>query len=457
VLIDRNHLKNFVKNLNNHFKQSLVLHLVRAFGGSIFRDNIEISLNNISNELGISEKEIDDMLLELNNSGVVDYIRPLEKESIRLLKPRIDSKRLEINYKRLNDSYINAQKKLDKIIEFVYSKDCRFKVILDYFGEDVTNHRCGKCDNCTNDVSQTDKTFEYLQEIILKTVYENKDGITNTNLINLLTGKSRSNILNKFSTFGICSNYSKNEIEHVIQNLISFGQLKRRLQGGKKIILANRGKDFLAEKSLIENEDKNIDYEKTLELFHILREVRTKAANKFNQPKYLVCSDELLRKIATLQPKTKFEMLSIKGFSERMYNKVGEEFLSKISEFSESESSGLFECEEKAKADITSERLPENILETYKLINQGFNLNEIAVLRNLSEAVISMQIESILFYKPELDISKLVDDATIASVKKYFDDGLKELKVIKEKLGNSVNYSQLRIILAKFKSSPTSS
>ncbi len=52
-------------------------------------------------------------------------------------------------------------------------------------------------------------------------------------------------------------------------------------------------------------------YDNELYLFNQLREVRKKAAERFLQSGYLICPDNVLREVARLQPKNKYELLSI--------------------------------------------------------------------------------------------------------------------------------------------------
>lgn len=449
-LISPESLKKFVKSPGDHFKQALILTLLRIHGGMIFNNKVEVSLHELAAETSLTETEIEEILFSLDNSGIAEYLKPLDKESIMLTKPRADTTRFNINFLRLNDAYFNAQKKLDMIVDFAYSRECRFKVILEYFGEDVTGYKCGKCDNCLSTEQITDNTFEYLQEIILKSIYEFKEGISENNLINILTGKTKSERLKVNSAFGVCSTFTKNDLQRIIHNLISFGQLKSSLAKGRKLLLTNNGKKILSQKNLIPAEEDNYDYEKVLELYHLLKEARSQAALKFNQPKYLICSDELLLAVAQKSPVTKYEMLAIKGFNERMFNKVGNEFLQIISDFN-NDKEELFPQEKNNKQERTSS-LPQNIAETNNLVKQGYTLHEIAALRNLSEAVVSMQVESIIAAFPATDISKLVETTTFLSVKECYDSGIKQLKDIKEKIGKDISYPKIRIALAKIKS-----
>ncbi len=71
----------------------------------------------------------------------------------------------------------------------------------------------------------------------------------------------------------------------------------------------------------------NKNYENNLELYNKLREERNLAAKKFSQQAEIICSDNILRNIAKIKPTSPSELLSIEGFNQRMFNKIGSEFI----------------------------------------------------------------------------------------------------------------------------------
>ena len=179
-------------------------------------------------------------------------------------------------------------------------------------------------------------------------------------------------------------------------------------------------------------------YDNNLELFHKLREVREKASKKFLQSPHIICPDEVLAKVSKQKPKTKIEMVQIAGFNERMFNKIGNDFLEIINSTPSS------------KNRINEIELPKNIVETYNLLQKKYSLEEIAKVRKLTESVISMQIESILSYKPDTDVSSIIESKKLEMARKKIDEGIIGLKELKASLPSEFSYPELRIALAKF-------
>ncbi len=188
------------------------------------------------------------------------------------------------------------------------------------------------------------------------------------------------------------------------------------------------------------------DYESDIELFNTLKEIRKHAAKKFMQTGYLICPDEVLREIVNKKPSSENEILSIKGFNQRTYNKIGKEFLEGIQKFKQKNGNETDGIQKKENKDI-----PQNIKETYILLKKGYQLSSIASLRNLSEAVISMQIETIIEYEPDINIKNLIGEQEINKINSEIEKGFTDLKDLKKRLPEEITYPLIRIAVAKHK------
>ena len=101
--------------------------------------------------------------------------------------------------------------------------------------------------------------------------------------------------------------------------------------------------------------------------------------------------------------------------------------------------------------------IPQNILETYKLIKKEYSLKDISALRQLSEEVISMQIETILEYDQNVEVKYLFNKDSLSEIFRELEKGYSTLKDLKQRLGDKITYSLLRIAIAKYKFSSLSS
>ena len=390
-------------------------------------------------ETGLTKQETNETLTNLEFLGILEFFKADGKESISLIKPRVRVEELKLNYKLINELYISSKQKLDKMVDFVYTDDCRFKFILKYFGENAIDYSCGKCDNCLKQNGSTEYSKEYVNEKVEELLNEDHHELTEKQISDILIGKVTDSEQNKSKLFGSLSNYKKEDIFQALRFLVSEDRIEQKKQGRSKLYFISVdgltiNEEILSHNSLIDKTEKN------LELFHVLREVREKTSKKFLQSPNIICSDDLLAKISQQKPKTKTELLSIFGFNERMYNKLGNDFLEIINSFE-------LDTE---KSDKKKELLiPTNIIETYNLLKKKYSLQEISKLRKLNEAVISMQIETILSYVPETEIDSIIDIKKLNLVNDKYKNGITGLKELKDSLPKDFSYPMIRIALAK--------
>ncbi|HZW39924.1 MAG TPA: RecQ family ATP-dependent DNA helicase [Ignavibacteriaceae bacterium] len=441
ILFDKQHLKNFIKNTSNHRMAELLIYLVRRYSADIFLGKVPVAISQMVEELGFSAEEIIELLSILDNLSILEFNQSLGKENIVLTSPRIEANRLNINFQKLNESYLNQQRKADSMVEFVYTDDCRFKFILNYFGERNPLYRCGKCDNCCSDEDKIpDNTYNYIKEVLLKTIYLCEDGATESIIVNIAAGKSKSDLYKSFETYGSCGNYDKDDLTFILKDLHAKNFLERKNKNTKKLLLSEYGLKFLRENNLLPERKTSFNFNQHLVLFNKLKEQRDTIGKKFLQNPEIVCPVDVLKEIVVKQPDSKEKILAITGFNVRMYNKVGESFLEIINKnISDKEDESKLTKKEKTQ-------LPKTIIETYELLKKGYNLKEIAEIRKLTESVISMQIVDILHYEA-VDISNILNKNQLVMVKEEVESGITDLKLLKENLGEKISYPLLRIAL----------
>ncbi|HMB65678.1 MAG TPA: helix-turn-helix domain-containing protein, partial [Patescibacteria group bacterium] len=106
------------------------------------------NLEEVAEILGLKKESLKRAVRNLADKGIWEYYPPFQGSEINILK-RVDTADLDIDFSKLKAKARQAYSKLDKMEDYVYSYDCRQKVILDYFG-DENSSRCGRCDNCLN-------------------------------------------------------------------------------------------------------------------------------------------------------------------------------------------------------------------------------------------------------------------------------------------------------------------
>ncbi|MCF6270904.1 MAG: RecQ family ATP-dependent DNA helicase [Melioribacteraceae bacterium] len=443
ILFDKDDLRTFIDKFAQGLNKDLLIQLLRDFSNSIFVQKKRIDISILSQKLSVNQKDIVESLKRLSIPGVIEYSVPLDKPSVRLVGERIAPTNLVIDVEHFYDLKENAKLKLDLMRNFAFTDNCRFKLILNYFGEELPEYSCGKCDNCKDETYKTRPQIEYLEEIVIDTIHQAGGRLRQNDLIKILLGIVKHSILQNNPNYGVCKHFKKDDLLDTIDILINKDLAKKF---DSQLAITERGKDIFA---IPENNNKeinsNIDnYNSQLEIFNLLKEVRKRIAKKFSQSEQIICNDNILREVAKELPSSPSKLLSLNGFTQWMFNKIGEDILEVILEHK------LKNKDRYEKTKVKNE-LPESIQNTFVLLQKKYSLESIATLSKLPEAIISMQIETILEYLPKTEITSLLKKHEIELIRKEILEGKTEIKEIKENLPSFISYGKIRIVLAKNK------
>lgn len=434
VVLPQQRLESYLKSFASNQFRDLLFVLLRHHGAQILNNKTRINLSSMGEELNLDKKTVSDLLDELSNMGIISYEKPSSFPSVSIIGPRVKQEELQLDIKKFEELTRRLKGKLSSMIDYVNAEECRFRIILKYFGEDAANYKCGKCDICRSPDSSDRISLEFFHEKILETIHEADGRIRLKMLVDILKGKAGKRDYTGYSNSGCAKHFGKTEVEDSIGQLVSKNVISE-ING--MLCLTEGGKNFFS--SVIVNpKPVNAGYEEKLKLFNLLRNVRKEASVRFSQPINLICSDELLREIAEKKPLTAAALTSIEGFNQRMFNKIGEDFLHIIKDY------------EKEKAG-SNEPVSDMRLDLKNLIKKKYKLEEIASLIKSPEAVVSLQIESLLEFDPSLEIDSLFGKGELQLIMSKVKEGLMNLKELKEALPNSISYGKIRIVLAASK------
>lgn len=245
------------------------------------------------------------------------------------------------------------QRKLDAILGFCETTACRRQVLLNYFGETLSQP-CGNCDTCTNPVESWDATVA--AQKALSCVYRTGQRFGAHYLIDVLLGNATDRIKSfrhdQVSTFGIGQELSKQKWLSVFRQLIAMGMLTVDVEGyGTLRLSANSRMVLRGEQSLRFREDptppqksktssqtkpsptwKNSGDE---DLWHELKQCRLNLAQEQGVPPYVIFHDSTLEEMVEKKPKTLQELGNISGVGQVKRKRYGIAFLEVLEEFSE--------------------------------------------------------------------------------------------------------------------------
>ncbi|MBD3409503.1 MAG: hypothetical protein GF419_04785, partial [Ignavibacteriales bacterium] len=375
--------------------------------------------------------------------------KPLSGLAVRFLTPRVNAERLDLDFRRVEESKRRAEAKLGKMIDYVHTASCRTNHILTYFGQEATAP-CGRCDNCRSGREDRGAASEYAREATLRALMDYDRGVPESSLVHILRGTSDAKRYARLETRGALSSFVPREIRALAatlrsEGLVAFGK------NGRRLFLTEKGLAALRDSGALDEKTSTLTIEQDVELFERLADVRAAAARRFGQPATLVLGDDALKNVVRAKPTDREALLAVPGFSKRAMHKLGEELLRAVDEFLVASTLRDDRPARAPETEPAADELPRNVVPAFELASRGKTIPEIATELRLPEALVSMQLETAIERRPDADVSRLVEKDAFAEIERLWKEGVEDLTALKERLTNDAPYATIRVALAKIR------
>ena len=157
IIISNSELYKF--QIANSYFDNFIKILLRNYS-TIYTNFVNIEEKKIEKQLNIKTQSVRDILLKLEQNGVIKYKQNELGMQLRFLQNRKDSEKLNISKEKILIQKKLAKEKLDIIIKYINNKKkCRSQNILKYFDEEI-HEKCNICDNCIAKKKKNLKDFK---------------------------------------------------------------------------------------------------------------------------------------------------------------------------------------------------------------------------------------------------------------------------------------------------------
>jgi ATP-dependent DNA helicase RecQ len=247
---------------------------------------------------------------------------------------------------------INMEK-LYRMQRYCETDLCRRRILLSYFGEEVT-HDCGNCDVCNNPPQRFDGSI--LVQKALSAILRTEEHVGIRMLIDILRGSARAELLqqnyHRLKTYGagrdlpyaIWKEYIYQmlqlgfiEIDYLNNQTLKTTPLGKKILFGKDKAILTVYKEPVEKKATAPVHDKspqaiqipeNSAMDETL--MEALRRLRRELAQQEKMPAYIIFSDASLQDMIYKKPLTLNAFADIKGVGEMKLEKYGHTFVALI-------------------------------------------------------------------------------------------------------------------------------
>jgi len=239
----------------------------------------------------------------------------------------------------------HAFNKLDSMVRFANSENCRHQSIAAYFDDRM--EVCGdKCDNCTAPASEK-IDITTAARMLLSTILRTDQSFGLHYVIDVLKGSKEQRVLQNghdtLSVYGIGDEYSKSQWltigDKLLElNAVEIGEFKvyRLTAFGIEVIKGAHQIELKKERLTVQKAEtkKRVTYfdDYNVEVYDKLRDLRTQIASEKGIPPYIVFSDKTLKDLSMKVPQDKEAMLEVHGIGEVKFERYGKEFLTLLND-----------------------------------------------------------------------------------------------------------------------------
>jgi len=364
--------------------------------------------------------------------------------------------------------------RLEALLGFCETADCRRRVLLRYFGEE-RDEPCGNCDTCLDPVQTFDGTVA--AQKMLSTVVRTGQRFGAGHLTDVLLGKRTQRVEalghDRVSTFGIGGDLDERGWRSVARQLVAGGQLTTDADGHGSLRIGPAAAEVLRGEATVElREDRTPGGSggrrrgprrrgmdelpgDARERFEALRALRKELADAAGVPPYVVFHDATLREMAERVPRDAAALSAVQGVGAAKLERYGPAFLARLAELAP-EGRG----EEPAQPSLMASPGPaqadgddDTVERTRALILEGYAPEAVASERGLKLRTVERHLAD-LVGRGDLTVEEAtgLDAARIAEIEAAADalpDEVRgRLRPLREALDGRYGYGVLRCVVA---------
>ncbi len=418
--------------------------LGRLLSGSSFDHPVSFDVNAVLRRSGITLAEFSDAVRSLHLARILQYTPPEGGGGIVLLRPRPPRGVIPVDMADLARRRDHALSKLDRMIQYAESPQCKRNLILNYFGDADVRGTCGRCSSCTGShrVKGAGVDADLLVHVV-RAVHELGGSYGRNVVADLLTGTITPRIvdlgLSQAEAWGAASAKDRAEVIHAIDAAIHRGLIVRSSGEYPTIALTAAGRDLgmplprqrrFRKTHLAEEADPSVAT--------ALMAWRERTAHAMHQQAQTLLSNDAVAALATDAPQREADLQPGRHGSGLMLAQYGAEII------------GVIAGVRRSRVDaIPKVRLDNDVMQVLKAVRPGRSVMDVARALRITPAAAARNLQRALEAGADLQRGELVPDDLFAEVMDYLrDHRYAKLRQIRETVGADVDMPTLRVAMA---------
>ncbi len=215
-----------------------VARLAEQLVGDMRYEPVYVDLQRLIDQSGLAPAAVRKALGELSQLELFHYVPPFRGRAIHITQPPKSFDELEIDFQAMTERKAYDYEKLQRMVDYAFTRGCRQLEILKYFGEPSTQ-ACLNCDICRGEpvVDQAiinledDATLRTVVRIALSGVARAKERFGKSTVAEMLYGSQSARIkklrLDRLSTFGRLKELRKSEVTALLDVCLRTGWVEQ--------------------------------------------------------------------------------------------------------------------------------------------------------------------------------------------------------------------------------------
>ncbi|SIN81415.1 ATP-dependent DNA helicase RecQ [Singulisphaera sp. GP187] len=372
--------------------QRIVLLGLEGLVNRRFGETVYFHPDDFATTLGLDRPALNRAIRTLASELPIDYIPPFRGNAIRVIDRSRKARDLEIDFAALEKRKQREYDKLERMIRYAQTRQCRRSYILSYFGDaSASRVHCGHCDNCglSDGLAAPHAGIPIDsaagREVVLKVlsgVARAKGRFGKTIIAQMLTGSGSEKMdrwgLKSLSTYGILAEFRQPEVVQILDALASSGFVEyqevdrfrpvanltargwellkgqvphplvltlpdaiaaKLTNGGLERLPASRS---AASAPAAAHDEEPADSETSAlagdPLWGHLKALRTEWAREAKQPSYCIFTNQTLEALVRERPSNPKELAGIKGLGPARLERHGASILAAIAQHADQRS-----------------------------------------------------------------------------------------------------------------------
>jgi ATP-dependent DNA helicase RecQ len=341
---------------------------------------------------------------------------------------------------------------------------CRHRSLSEYFGQSFPKAECDACDVCLNEVDGLEDATVTTQKI-LSCIARTGQRFGAEHVIDVLLGANTERIRrlrhDQITTYGLLKDFDRKALTNIVYQLVDSNVLHRTtddrpvlklndaswaVMRGHRSVRLLQPKTKVTKTHFDEESWEGVDRG----LLEEMRRLRRKIADERNVPPYVLFSDATLRDMARLRPSSPQMLLRVRGIGERKLADLGERFLGVISDYCHANGLSLNASPASRSKPPRSPKANDVKAKAFLMFTRGASVDEVAAAADRGPSTIWGYLIEYIAINRSQPLDPWVDEATYRTVAEAaLEVGTAYLKPIFERLGGSVPYEHIRLVVAR--------